>query len=378
MAVDLNAIPLTKTFVAPDSSEMAAALKELDARVPLGATDMERAVLAVAGSFAGESKNQRAVVYIGDGRSAANILGTETFEKLAAQLADARIAVNSYLIGARVYFPLLGALAAQSGGTVIADGEPLAGPDAGRLLAAAADAGVLWPSSVAWPAEMTAVFPKRLPPLRSDRETIVVGTFKGKGPFNVQVGVDSATGPQKLAFAVTPSASDDNNSYLTALVEQARVDGGVTLPLVGSASLAEARRMIGAAVNDLDQLAQQALQAGNLASAEQIVSEALRRDPNDPRALAIKGALAKRQAAGGAVGGGRPCGDSGSARCGATGASGAGSRRPRRSEPRRPRRGRAAAGHHGRRFPARSPDHRPGDSGRSAELDQPGPFADEH
>ena len=108
MAVDLNAIPLTKTFVAPDSSEMAAALKELDARVPLGATDMERAVLAVAGSFAGESKNQRAVVYIGDGRSAANILGTETFEKLAAQLADARIAVNSYLIGARVYFPLLG------------------------------------------------------------------------------------------------------------------------------------------------------------------------------------------------------------------------------------------------------------------------------
>ena len=134
IAIDLNAIPLTKTFVAPEGNEMAAALKELDARVPLGATDMEKAAIAVAGSFAGESKNARAAVYIGDGRSAANILGSETFEKLATQVADARIAVSSYLIGSRVYFPLVGALAAQSGGTVIADGEPLTGPGSGTPL----------------------------------------------------------------------------------------------------------------------------------------------------------------------------------------------------------------------------------------------------
>ena len=44
MAVDLNAIPLTKTFVAPSSKEMADALAAFDARVPLGATDMEKAV----------------------------------------------------------------------------------------------------------------------------------------------------------------------------------------------------------------------------------------------------------------------------------------------------------------------------------------------
>ena len=222
---------------------------------------------------------------------------------------------------------------------------------------------------------MTEVFPKRLPPLRSDRETIVVGTFKGKGPFNVQVGVDSAAGPQKLAFSATPSASDDNNNYLTALVEQARVDGGATLPLVGTASLAEARRAIGAAVNDLDRLAQQALASGNIDSAEQIVSEALRRDPNDPNALAIKGALARKRQGGGPA---RRQAAGPFRRSAPGGASGATARRPRRLEPRRPRCGRAAPGRHGRRFPARSAGHRAGDSGRSAELDQPGPFADEH
>ena len=49
MAVDLNADPLTAKFVAPQSKEMADALAALDARVPLGATDMEKALSAAAG-----------------------------------------------------------------------------------------------------------------------------------------------------------------------------------------------------------------------------------------------------------------------------------------------------------------------------------------
>ena len=102
MAVDLNAIPLTKTFVAPNSKEMAEALAALDARVPLGATDMAKAIAAVVDSYGGESKNSRAAVYIGDGRSAAHLLGSEEFEKLAAQLADARIPVSSYAVGLRL------------------------------------------------------------------------------------------------------------------------------------------------------------------------------------------------------------------------------------------------------------------------------------
>ncbi|MCD4727178.1 MAG: hypothetical protein K8R46_05930, partial [Pirellulales bacterium] len=91
MAVDLNAVPLTETFVAPGGQEMADALSALDARVPLGATDMQKAVDAAVDSFAGDSKNARAAVYIGDGRSAANLLGVDEFAKLATKLADARI-----------------------------------------------------------------------------------------------------------------------------------------------------------------------------------------------------------------------------------------------------------------------------------------------
>ena len=79
LAVDLNAIPLTKAFAAPNSPEMADALKKLEARVPLGSTDMQTALSAAADSFSGDAKNSRAVVYIGDGMSTANLLGTARF-----------------------------------------------------------------------------------------------------------------------------------------------------------------------------------------------------------------------------------------------------------------------------------------------------------
>ena len=259
MAVDLNAISLTKSFAAPNSKDMAAALAALDARPPLGASDMEKAINAVVGSFAADSKNARAAVYIGDGRSSANLLDTEKFKSLTAKLAEARIPLNSYILGGRVDVQLPGALAVQTGGAVITDSDALKGDEAGHRLGSAADATVLWPTTVAWPPEMTEVLPKQLPPLRSDRETVVLGTMKGMGPLNVKLTADSAAGPQKLAFAVPPATSDDNNGYLPRLVDQARIDGGVTLPLVGSASLAAARQEIDAGVHNLSRLAREAL-----------------------------------------------------------------------------------------------------------------------
>ena len=104
--------------------------------------------------------------------------------------------------------------------------------------------------------------------MRGDRETVVVGTYKGKGPFDVQVTARNGSGPQKLDFAATPRPSDDTNSYLTQLVEMARTDGGLTLPLVGAASLAEARQEIGQGVRNLSKLARQAMAAGNIGGAE--------------------------------------------------------------------------------------------------------------
>ena len=52
LAVDVNAIPLTAEFVAPNGPEMKAAMAKLRNRVPLGATDLEAALNAAINSFA--------------------------------------------------------------------------------------------------------------------------------------------------------------------------------------------------------------------------------------------------------------------------------------------------------------------------------------
>ncbi len=94
VAFDLNATPLTQGFVAPSSAEMAAALSALNQRTPLGACDLEKALEAAAKSFASDSKSARAIVYIGDGSSRANVLTTDQLDRLVNDLVAQRRAVH--------------------------------------------------------------------------------------------------------------------------------------------------------------------------------------------------------------------------------------------------------------------------------------------
>ena len=73
---------------------------QLNARVPLGATDMKKALTVAAGSFAADTKNAKTVIYIGDGRSTAKFLTAKESDELIKKLVDNRISVDSYLIGA--------------------------------------------------------------------------------------------------------------------------------------------------------------------------------------------------------------------------------------------------------------------------------------
>ena len=215
----------------------------------------------------------RAAIYIGDGSSRAS-LSVEKFQQLASSLAEQRIPLSGYAVGPNVDKQLLGSLAVQTGGVVIDDKSGASAAEAGRALAAAANATVFWPGAVKWPAEIGEVFPKTLPPLRSDRDTVVVGTLKGKDAMQIEAPVEGPGGRKTLTWNVAAAKSNDDNNYLGSLVEAARVAGGVDLPLVGSASLEDAKRQIQAGGRGLTQFARQALTAGNLNAADKLAAEA--------------------------------------------------------------------------------------------------------
>ncbi len=68
VAFDMDAVPLTQGFVAPQSAEMKSAVTALQQRTPLGSCDLEKALEATVKSYTG-GNTPRAAVYIGDGSS---------------------------------------------------------------------------------------------------------------------------------------------------------------------------------------------------------------------------------------------------------------------------------------------------------------------
>ncbi len=119
VAFDLNAAPLTRGFVAPDSPAMTEAFAALLRRTPLGACDLEKALDTAAKSFA-DSKSARAIVYFGDGSSRANPLSTGQLDRLVGDLLSLRAPLIAFGVGPQIQEQMLGALASRSGGLVAA------------------------------------------------------------------------------------------------------------------------------------------------------------------------------------------------------------------------------------------------------------------
>ena len=159
---------------------MKAAVDKLRGELPLGSTDMEAAFRAAAGQFEKGAATNRAVLYIGDGLSTANLLGTDAFGEMIEKLRGERISVSSYAIGPRRDAALLAAIANQTGGNLYVDEAMALADDAagisvdranqenlrrgarvGETLADWTRATVIWPDQVKLPAELGEVLPRR-------------------------------------------------------------------------------------------------------------------------------------------------------------------------------------------------------------------------
>ena len=242
LAVDLEARPIHDKFLPVNSPELRAALDALRREPPLGATDMELALRTAISRFDASRPAGRTVLYVGDGLSTANLLGTESFRDLVQKLSAARIPISSYAIGPQCDGRLLAAFANQTGGNLYV-AEPMAGADdaqgvtadrarqenlrrgaeVGASLADWTRAAVIWPGEITWPAELGDVYPKTMPPLRTDRDTVVVGaaTAPLDHPIAIQVRAAGPSGPLDLSWTAQPQAEGNGQAFLAQVVELA-------------------------------------------------------------------------------------------------------------------------------------------------------------
>ena len=164
-----------------------AAFIPLEKEYASGAVDLKDAVTRVAKEFDGKATRQQVILYLGDGESALNPLDEPARYKLAADLRAQNIGFYAVPLGAPMNPHNIHSLVSGTGGTVlrVAD-EKTADPVAViKGLAArfhkALAVPVLEPTAYALAAEAAEVYPAKLPPLRADTPTLVVGRFeKGK------------------------------------------------------------------------------------------------------------------------------------------------------------------------------------------------------
>ncbi|HEY2251596.1 MAG TPA: VWA domain-containing protein, partial [Planctomycetaceae bacterium] len=184
-AADVQIKALSNGFFAPQSAETKVALAELKRRVPLGATSLQPALETALNAAADSSARDRArsIIYIGDGMSTGKLVDRQEFRSLISQLRTKRIPFSSFAVGPRTDLQVLGVLAHQTGGVVLVDAlvddASLSAEKLGKKLATAADAVVLYPETISLAPQAdklaAALSPGDLPPIRSDRETILLG-----------------------------------------------------------------------------------------------------------------------------------------------------------------------------------------------------------
>lgn len=295
LAADLDATPLTEGPVAPGDATMSAALDSLRGVTPLGASAMRDTIESAADLLARRDGGRpRAVIYLGDGVSMDGAELTGEWAATAGMLRRDRVAVSCFALGPQRNPALLAALANYTGGNLYVDDPAMAAGDdqaarrgarVGRVLADWAHAEVVWPESATANDAVLSAFPAEMPPLRSDRDTIVIGQMK---PGATTLAVDALTGGETLAWSAEAPASNEDNAYLATLVDSARADGGLSLTTLGSSGLAETARAIRHKTEQLTRLAEQAVALGDTEGAAQISQAVLRRDPGNLRAKTVQ------------------------------------------------------------------------------------------
>ena len=276
VAVDLDPVPLTKGFVAPGSDEIQVAIENLNQRVSLGSTDMEAMLVTASKVFPKASTRNKNVVYIGDGVSRGSVLHTELFGKLVSGLTENHISMSSFAIGPDRNVELMAALANNTGGNLYIDTDA---EDSVRQsatgLANTIHGSVLWPTDGSLDDSVVEIFPHQFPPLRTDRDTIILGSIADREAVELKVVglIDGES--REFSWSITPEGNDAEFAFLPGMIKDARKDKGLSLPTLGSSGLREFARSRTVEANRLSDLGGAALAAGNTDAARKLASAAI-------------------------------------------------------------------------------------------------------
>ena len=165
----------------------------------------------------------------------------------------------------------------------------------GRVLGQSTSLPVLWIEQAELPKSLASHFPQQFPPLRVDRDTVIVGQSTGIATAGkIQLHASSAGQAVDISWDAEPESSNPDMGFLASVTAQAARDGGLTLPALGSDGLRAMSFMLADSATEMVKSGQFALRAGQVDTAIRIAEEALKNDPNNAEAVSLLNAAQKQ------------------------------------------------------------------------------------
>ena len=286
---------LTKGFLAPaDKAIHATVLHLANTEYAAGSVDLKAGLEAVSKSFAGKASRQQIILFLGDGESTS---GTPITEKVRVELGDRLVEQNTQFfavpLGLTVSANNLHGLSMSTGGTVVRAKENLAGTSGSaefvKRLTAAFDVPVLKADKATFGIAGVELLPNRLPPLRADRSTLVLGKLAAP-VASLALKIDGTVAGQKVSVDLAerlPAASADH-FFLDAMLDQWASAGAKDTPAILSAdrALAMAGEQFRLYRDEFVELGMKAISVDRFDHADKLFQAAARIDPQHPEALA--------------------------------------------------------------------------------------------
>ncbi|MEM8913000.1 MAG: vWA domain-containing protein, partial [Planctomycetota bacterium] len=294
-AADVRALALTDRWTGPTSASSVAAVHRLRARLPLGNTNLNAVLETVRAPLAGTpATHQRAIVYIGDGASIDGIQNISMFENVVDALRADRTSVHSIAVGPTTNIETLAILANQTGGVfgAIGDDETVGGAKViATQIAAAVSMSPLWTTSIQCEG-VQWVHADRLPPLRLDRDSILLGRFSLSGSSKsdqLALSLESRTPMAEVTVTATADVepSHPDFAFLPGLLSRHASRDGLCLPTAGSSMLMATAQAMAGQAQALARASSMALQQGNRRGAAAVAKMALEADPENPDAKTV-------------------------------------------------------------------------------------------
>jgi tetratricopeptide (TPR) repeat protein len=283
---DIKPKDLSRGFKKKD--ELKDAIKVLRAEYGCGDSNLKKALTDVVASYEQKKDRQRILLYFGDGMSVGNPITDKDRRDLCNDMVKKEVAFFPVPVGIQPDPQNLHGFATGTGGIAIRlhVGDQI--DTFLKLIDTTVSAPILYPESFAMSKNVVESLPTKLPPLRADSSTLVVGRVKGGDEIGYTIkGTVAGKSVTVNATEKLPEPESDN-FFLVGMIEQWRNAKDQPGLLPGDRVLGASHTQGMLAKEDLRAQADMALHANKLEAADRLFDQLMKLDSTDREAPAGK------------------------------------------------------------------------------------------